>query len=46
MKNENTSTIPNLQFKSLLEESKKLAKVNDLWYFVKSTNGRWILGNG
>lgn len=25
---------------------KKLAKVNDLWYFVKSKENRWILGSG
>ncbi|HDV5983607.1 TPA: epipeptide YydF family RiPP, partial [Staphylococcus pseudintermedius] len=24
----------------------KLAKVNDLWYFVKSQSNRWIVGSG
>lgn len=32
----NNETVKNLEFKGLLDESQKLAKVNDLWYFVKS----------
>lgn len=44
MKKENT--VKNLEFKSLVNESKKLVKVNDLWYFVKSQEGRWIAGSG
>ncbi|EKJ3568016.1 epipeptide YydF family RiPP, partial [Enterococcus faecalis] len=24
----------------------KLAKINDLWYFVKSKGGAWIAGSG
>lgn len=27
-------------------QDQKLAKVNDLWYFVKSKENRWILGSG
>jgi YydF family exported signaling peptide len=48
MKKENTNNEPvkNLEFKGLLDESQKLAKVNDLWYFVKSKENRWILGSG
>ncbi|BDG82255.1 sugar tyrosine-protein kinase [Bacillus licheniformis] len=48
MKKENTNneTVKNLEFKGLLDESQKLAKVNDLWYFVKSQDSRWILGSG
>ncbi|AJH79071.1 MULTISPECIES: epipeptide YydF family RiPP [Heyndrickxia] len=48
MSKENTqnSNVKNLEFKSLVEESQKLAKVNDLWYFVKSKGNRWIVGSG
>jgi YydF family exported signaling peptide len=35
-----------LEFKNLVDESQKLAKVNDLWYFVKSKQNRWIVGSG
>ncbi|MGE7943537.1 epipeptide YydF family RiPP [Lysinibacillus xylanilyticus] len=48
MKKENrhSETVKDLEFKSLVNESKKLVKVNDLWYFVKSQEGRWIAGSG
>ncbi|AMY06797.1 YydF family exported signaling peptide [Staphylococcus condimenti] len=36
----------NLEFKNLVNDSEKLAKVNDLWYFVKSKSHRWIVGSG
>lgn len=32
-----------LEMKELVE---KLAKINDLWYFVKSKGGAWIAGSG
>lgn len=35
-----------LEIKDLIKESEKLAKVNDLWYFVKSSNGAWVAGSG
>lgn len=36
----------NLEIKELISKSEKLAKVNDLWYFVKSKEGSWIAGSG
>ncbi|ULG73140.1 epipeptide YydF family RiPP [Macrococcus brunensis] len=38
-------TMQSLQVKSLLNDGKKLAKVNDLWYFVKSDKNRWVAGS-
>lgn len=35
-----------LEMKELVEKSEKLAKINDLWYFVKSKGGAWIAGSG
>ena len=35
-----------LEFKDFIEKSEKLAKVNDLWYFIKSSSGAWIVGSG
>lgn len=35
-----------LEFKTLINDSQKLAKVNDLWYFVKSKQNRWVVGSG
>lgn len=35
-----------LEFNKLIDNSKELAKVNDLWYFVKSQQHRWIIGSG
>lgn len=35
-----------LEMKELVEKSEKLAKINDLWYFVKSKCGAWIAGSG
>ncbi|MEC0303835.1 epipeptide YydF family RiPP [Terribacillus saccharophilus] len=48
MKKEETNdkSVKNLEFKNLVDESQKLAKVNDLWYFVKSQANRWIVGSG
>lgn len=47
LKNQNKKEImKDLEFKSLINESEKLAKVNDLWYFVKSQQHRWIIGSG
>lgn len=36
----------NIEIKELVDNSQKLAKVNDLWYFVKSKQHRWIVGSG
>lgn len=36
----------NLEIKGLISKSEKLAKVNDLWYFIKSSSGAWIAGSG
>lgn len=46
MENPQNKSLRNLEFKSLVNESKKLAKVNDLWYFIKSKSGAWIVGSG
>ncbi|MGX5791781.1 epipeptide YydF family RiPP [Staphylococcus equorum] len=35
-----------LEFKTLINDSQKLAKVNDLWYFVKSKQNRCVVGSG
>ncbi|ETT51593.1 signaling protein [Paenibacillus amylolyticus] len=35
-----------LEIKELISKSEKLAKVNDLWYFVRSGEGAWIVGSG
>ncbi|WP_192978800.1 epipeptide YydF family RiPP [Staphylococcus equorum] len=35
-----------LEFKTLINDSQKLANVNDLWYFVKSKQNRWVVGSG
>ncbi|EGQ1586118.1 YydF family exported signaling peptide [Staphylococcus pseudintermedius] len=40
------NTMKDLEFKKLVNDSEKLAKVNDLWYFVKSQSNRWIVGSG
>ncbi len=40
-----SKAMQSLQVKSLLDDGKKLAKVNDLWYFVKSDKNRWIAGS-
>lgn len=36
----------NLEIKDLIKKSEELAKVNDLWYFVKGPSGAIIMGSG
>ncbi|MCS4485589.1 epipeptide YydF family RiPP [Staphylococcus americanisciuri] len=43
---EKHDTMKNLEIKNLVKDSEKLAKVNDLWYFVKSKANRWVVGSG
>ncbi|MCD8875119.1 epipeptide YydF family RiPP [Mammaliicoccus sciuri] len=45
-KNNKKDLMKDLEFKKLVDDSQKLAKVNDLWYFVKSKSNRWIVGSG
>ncbi|MCI2928412.1 epipeptide YydF family RiPP [Staphylococcus hominis] len=45
-KNEKKDLMKDLEFKNLVNDSEKLAKVNDLWYFVKSGANRWVVGSG
>ncbi|MDK8645407.1 MULTISPECIES: epipeptide YydF family RiPP [Staphylococcus] len=45
-KKDKKDAMKNLEFKNLVNDSEKLAKVNDLWYFVKSKSHRWIVGSG
>ncbi|HDG5490599.1 TPA: epipeptide YydF family RiPP [Staphylococcus aureus] len=34
-----------LEFKELVDNSEKLAKVNDLWYIIKYRYNAWIMGS-
>ncbi|WP_219728863.1 epipeptide YydF family RiPP, partial [Staphylococcus aureus] len=45
-KAEKNDLMKDLEIKQLVENSEKLAKVNDLWYFVKSQANRWVVGSG
>lgn len=45
-KNDKKDVMKDLEFKELINDSKELSKVNDLWYFVKSQANRWIVGSG
>ena len=45
-KNNKQDVMKDLGFKNLVNNSEKLAKVNDLWYFVKSKANRWVVGSG
>ncbi|MGX0021792.1 epipeptide YydF family RiPP [Staphylococcus hominis] len=45
-KNDKQDVMKDLEFKNLVDDSEKLAKVNDLWYFVKSQAHRWVVGSG
>lgn len=44
--NDKKDAMKDLEFKNLVNDSEKLAKVNDLWYFVKSQSHRWVVGSG
>ncbi|MCG1646475.1 YydF family exported signaling peptide [Xylophilus sp. Kf1] len=43
--NDKKDLMKDLEFKNLVDESEKLAKVNDLWYFAKSQANRWVVGS-
>ncbi|MCI2791609.1 MULTISPECIES: epipeptide YydF family RiPP [Staphylococcus] len=45
-KEDRKDLMKNLEFEKLVNDSEKLAKVNDLWYFVKSKGNRWVVGSG